>query len=90
LRRGRITLVNPLNAPRKVWLSMHLKSADGKPHSIKIGTDTFDTEKAYHQTFDIPALRPFSIDLVCDCPAVRPTSGGRVLYFFVSDVEVQN
>jgi phosphoglycerol transferase len=88
LRRGRITLVNPLNKPRQVSLSMHLKSADGKPHMISIGTDQVDTETTYHRTFDLPDSRPFSIDLICDCPAVRPSGGGRVLYFFVSNLRV--
>jgi phosphoglycerol transferase len=88
LRRGRITLVNPLNEPRQVSLSLHLKSADGKPHRINIGTDQVDTETTYHRTFDLPDSRPLSIDLICDCPAVRPASGGRVLYFFVSNVRV--
>jgi phosphoglycerol transferase len=88
LRRGRITLVNPLNEPRQVSLSMLLKSADGKPHRIKIGTDQVDTETTYRRTFDLPDSRPLSIDLICDCPAVRPPSGGRVLYFFVSNIRV--
>jgi phosphoglycerol transferase len=94
LRRGRITLVNPLDADRKVSLSMHLQAADGKPHNIRIsygeGIDHAATGTNYGATFDLPPLRPASIDLICDCPAVRPAEGARVLYFFVSDVDVRD
>ncbi len=88
LRRGRITLVNPLNEPRQVSVSMHIQSADGKPHSIKIGTDRVDTGTIYSRTFDLPDSRPFSIDLICDCLPERPAGAGRLLYFFVSNVRV--
>ena len=94
LRRGRITLVNPLDGPRKVSLSMRIQTADGKPHDIRIsyadGTDHAVAGAKYSKAFNLPPSGPFSLDLICDCPAVRPADGGRLLYFFVSDVEVRD
>ena len=94
LRHGRITLVNPLDSARKVSLSLHIQTADGKPHDIRIsypgGMDRMAAPATYSKVFDLPASRPISIDLICDCPPVRPAGGGRVLYFFVSDVEVRD
>ena len=94
LRHGRIALVNPLDVPRKVSLSMRVQTADGKPHNIRIsyenGQDHAVTGTIYRRTFEIPPSEPFSLDLICDCPAVRPADGGRLLYFFVSDVEVRD
>lgn len=92
LRRGRITLINPLDAPRKITLSMKLQSADQKPHDIRIafpaGTDHAAAGTTYTRTLDLPASGSLAVNLSCDCPAVRPPTGGRVLYFFVSDVGV--
>jgi phosphoglycerol transferase len=98
LRHGRITLVNPLDGPldaaRKVSLSLRIQTADGKPHDIKIsyadGTDHAAAGATYRQTFDLPPSRPISLDLICDCPPVRPAGAGRVIYFFVSDVDVHD
>ena len=94
LRHGRITLVNPLDVPRKVSLSMHLQSADGKPHNVSIsygdGLDHAPAGTTLSRTFNIPPSEPFSLDLICDCPAVRPADGARLLYFFVSDVAVHD
>ena len=92
LRRGRITLLNPLNTSRKVTLSMKLQSADQKPHDIRIsflaGIDHAVAGGTYTRTLELPASGSLALDLTCDCPGVRPPSGGRVLYFFVSDVGV--
>jgi phosphoglycerol transferase len=92
LRRGRITLVNPLDVARKVTLSMHLQTADGKPHGITIsrtdGADHATAGTSYSRTFELPPSRPNSFDLICDCPLARPPGAARVLYFFVSDVRV--
>lgn len=94
LRHGRITLVNPLDAARKVSLSMRLQTADGSPHNIRISyageTDHAAAGTTYNRTFVIPPSRPFSLDLICDCPPVRPPDGARLLYFFVSDVELRD
>jgi phosphoglycerol transferase len=93
-RHGRITLVNPLDAARKVTLAMRIQTADGKPHNIRIshagGTDHAVAGTTFSRTFNIPPSEPFSLDLICDCPAVRPAGGGRLLYFFVSDVAVHD
>ncbi len=92
LRRGRITLMNPLDAPRKITLSMKLQSADQKPHDIRIsfpgGIDHATAVGSYTRTLELPASGSLALDLTCDCPAVRPLSGGRALYFFVSDVGI--
>jgi phosphoglycerol transferase len=100
LRRTRVTLVNPLEAvsqkavSRKVTFSMHIQAADGKPHDVRIshaeGTDHAATGTTYSRTFSLPPSRPISLDLTCDCPAVRPAGAGRVIYFFVSDVDVHD
>jgi phosphoglycerol transferase len=92
LRRGRITLMNPLDTPRKITLSMKLQSADQKPHDIRIshpgGIDHAAAGGTYTRALELPAWGSLALDLTCDCPAVRPSSGGRVLYFFVSDLGV--
>jgi phosphoglycerol transferase len=92
LRRGRITLVNPLDVARNITLSMHLQTADGKPHFIQMssesGIDRADVRTTYSRAVDIPPSRPISLDLICDCPAVRPAGGGRTIYFSVSDMRV--
>jgi phosphoglycerol transferase len=94
LRRGRITLVNPLEVARKVTLSMHLQTADGKPHGIQIsstsGTDRADVRTTYSRTFDIPPMRPISLDLICDCQAVQAGGGGRAITFAVLDLIVRD
>lgn len=94
LPRARLTLVNPLDAVRKVSLAMHLQTSGGESHQVRIslpdGTaDQVSTEAIYHKTINLPASRPVSVDLACDCPPVRP-AGARALYFFVSDVEVHD
>jgi len=90
LRRGRITLVNPLAAPRKVTLSMKLQAADQKPHAIRVAlrgeVDSATTGTLYQRDVVLPAKGVISLDATCDCPPVRPPTGGRVLYFFASDV----
>ena len=94
LRRGRITLVNPLDVTRKVTISMHLQTADGKPHVIRIssesGTDRADVRTTYTRTFDVPPMRPISLDLICDCPAVLAGGGGRTISFAVLDLIVRD
>jgi len=94
LRRGRITLINPLNAPRKLTLSMRLQTADEKPHAIRIshpaGTDHVAAGSTYTRTLDLPPLGSLALDLTCDCPPVRPQDASRVLYFFVSDVAARD
>ncbi len=94
LLRARITLVNPLDISRKVTFSMHIQAGDGKPHDVRIshaeGTDHAATGTTYTRTFNLPPSLPISLDLICDCPAVRPAGAGRVIYFFASEVEVHD
>lgn len=90
LRRGRVTLVNPLDTPRKITLSMKLQSADQKPHTVQIAhdgqVDSATTGTSYQRAVNLSANAIASFDLTCSCPGVRPPTGGRVLYFFVSDL----
>lgn len=90
LQRGRITLVNPLNIARTVKLSMHIETADGKPHEVRAGRDTFRVPGIHTMSLDLPALQTLSVDLKCDCPKVQPPGAARPLYFFVSDVRAAN
>jgi phosphoglycerol transferase len=93
LRRGRLTLVNPMDTARRVSLSMHIQTPDGKPYIVRIAfpgkTDQVSGETIYRRTIDLPPSRPISVDLECDCPPVKP-AGARALYFFVSDVEARD
>lgn len=88
LRRGRITLVNPLDVARKISLSMRLQTADGKPHEIRISGESADARTPYSRSIDLPPSRPISLDLICDCPGVRPAGSGRTIYFSVLDIRV--
>jgi hypothetical protein len=93
LQRGRLTLINPLDTARQVSLAMHIQTADAQPHNLKIswpgGADQVRTPTTYDRTLDLPPSRPVSLDLVCDCPAVKPPGASRPIYFFVSDIEVK-
>ncbi len=89
LRRGRLTLVNPMSTARTVSLTMRVQTADAKPSNLKIGGDSIRTPATYVRQLDLPPLRPVSLEIDCECAAVRPPGASRVIYFVVSDVEVK-
>jgi hypothetical protein len=94
LRRGRITLVNPLDSARKVSVSMRIETADTRPHQLRVswpaGSDQVQLPTTYHLILDLPPSRPVSLDLECACPSIQPAGSPRSLYFSVSDVDVRN
>lgn len=93
LRRGRITLVNPLDVPRKISLSMDIRTADPGAHSLRItwpgGEHRMRAAGQQSITIALARSEAVSIDLVCDCPGVNPPGAARRLYFSVSDVTVK-
>ena len=88
LPHGRITLVNPSTAIRRVAVSMRIEAADKLPHQVRVGAGAVRTPVTFSRTLDLPASGKYSFDLVCDCPAVN--AGSRVIYFLVWDLTVRS
>jgi phosphoglycerol transferase len=91
LRRGRVTLINPLPVARRVTLSMHLATADGVAHTVRVswsaGSARVMAPGTYEQQVDVPAAGQYPIDFRCDCPGVR--TANRTIYFLVSGFQVK-
>ena len=94
LRRGRVTLINPLESARTVSLSMHIETADGKPHNLSFewpgGKDQFHAPGTHTLAVELSPMQVLSVDLICDCPRIQPPGAARGLYFFASDVAVRD
>jgi len=92
LRRGRVTLVNPLPVARTVTISMRIGTADRKPHEARIswpgGAESARAPGEYERLIDVPAMGRYPIDISCDCPGTRTET--RTVYFFVSSFDVRD
>jgi phosphoglycerol transferase len=82
LQRGRVTLINPLPAKRRVLVRMRIGTADGVAHTVRVGSDRMQVPGAYEKQIDMPASGRIALDITCDCPGVR--TDNRTLYFWVS------
>jgi phosphoglycerol transferase len=92
LRRGRVTLVNPLPLPRRLKISMRIGTADEKSHETRIswpgGAGTLRAPGAFERLIEVPALGRDPLNFSCDCPGVRTET--RTVYFFVSNFEARD
>jgi phosphoglycerol transferase len=84
LRRSRLTLLNPGDAPQTVRLSFRLETPDSRPRRVRIGPYSANAPGFYERQIAVPSSGHLTLDFECDCDGVRPPGSDRTLYFAVS------